>query len=85
MQGCREGAQGFGEDHVGSAVEDAGNLGIAFDRHGGNGPFRAQFQELDAHLRYEGTHAIAGKPTVQLLRNAGQHPPLLRDLEFGRL
>ena len=69
VQAGREGTQGFGQDHVGPAVQDAGHLGIPFHRHGGHGALRAHLKEVDSQLHHQGADAVLAQPIVHLLGN----------------
>ena len=54
-----------------AAVQDPRHLGIPFHRHGGHGPFRAHFEEPDAHFHHQRADAELSQPAVQVLRDAG--------------
>lgn len=45
-----EGTEGFGQDDVGSAVQDARDLCVSEHGHGGNDSLGGHLDELDAHL-----------------------------------
>ena len=67
--GC-ERTEGLGEHHIRAAVQQADGLGVAGNRHGGDGAFGGQLLELDAHGGDKLAHA-AGEIGVQVLGNAG--------------
>ena len=60
-----EGAEGFGKDHVGAAVQQADGLGVTGDGHGCDGAFCGEFLELNAHGGDEFAQA-AGEVGVQV-------------------
>lgn len=69
-----DGAEGFGEDGGGAAVEEAVGLGVAFDGEGADDAGGGGFLDLDAHAGSEGA---GGEQLGQVDAQAG---PLLDDV-----
>ena len=64
-----ERAEGLGENHVGTAVQQTDGLGVTGDGHGRNGAFCGEFLELNAHGGDE-LAQTAGEVGVQVLGDA---------------
>lgn len=64
-------AKSFSQDRVGTAVEDARHLGVAFHRHGGDSVFGAHIDELDSHFHHQSSDPEAAKPAVKMGRDTG--------------
>lgn len=79
-----EGSQGFSENHMSTAMQDAGYLGVAFDGHGSDHPLGGHFHKFDAHPYHEGTDSVWAEPLMHVLRHTGVDQFLLEALGDGR-
>ncbi len=71
MDSGGKGTKRFGEDHVCAAMQDSGNLGVAFDGHRADDPLSRHFREPDAHLDDECTYAVWTEPFMHIGGNTG--------------
>lgn len=65
-RGGKMNPRGFGEDHVGSAVKDAGYLRVPFHWHGCHSPFGTELGEPNTHFHHKGANPMPGKPIMEL-------------------
>lgn len=67
----REGTQGFRQNYMGSAMQQAGDLGVPAHGHRGDDPVPAQFQERDLHFLDQVAHPVIPQGLVHRLGHAG--------------
>ncbi len=83
MDGRGDRAQRFAEHHVGAAVQQADDLGVALDGHPRHRVLGGQLEELDAHLLHQsstlGAEQTLAEFRVQVVGDGRHRDPSGRD------